>query len=86
MIDSKIKFARVAFAFLFGAAMLSYSFYGWYQEEIDNWQALILGLIGFVFMYIPDKLQEVVSKSIARIFNLTIGRFFGTTPSNKSEK
>ncbi len=73
-----IKQLRILFAFLFGAALMIYAFYGWYQDEIKDWQALILGTIGFVFMYMPDKLQEIVSKNLSKIFNLTIGRFFGT--------
>lgn len=80
--ENIIKLIRVLFAFLFGAALMAYSFYGWYMDEIDNWQSIVVGLIGFVFMYIPDKLQEVVSKGIGKIFNLTIGRFFGT-PKDK---
>lgn len=83
-IEKIIKFTRIAFAFVFGVALMSYAFYAWHYEWIDNWQSIILGLIGFVFLYIPDKLQEIVSKSLTKIFNLTIGRFFGTqTKENK---
>lgn len=78
MYDKIIKFIRILFAFLFGAALMAYAFYGWYLEEIDDWQAIVVGLIGFVFMFIPDKLQEIVTKGLSKIFNLTIGRFFGT--------
>lgn len=83
--ENIIKLIRVAFAFLLGAVMMVYSFYAWHVEWIDNWQAIIVGLIGFVFMYIPDKLQEIVSKGLGKIFNLTIGRFFGS-PVKKDEK
>lgn len=79
-----VKF-RIAFAFCFGVVLLSYAFWGWYQDEIDNWQSLIVGLIGFVFMYMPDKLQDVVSKSITKVFNLTIGRFFGAVPRDDKQ-
>lgn len=85
MSHSKINNARIAFAFLFGAALMVYAFYGWYKEEIDDWQAIIVGLIGFVFMYIPDKLQEIVSKGLGKVFSLTIGRFFGNS-SKSTEK
>lgn len=85
MSKSRINSARIAFAFIFGAVQMGYSFWGWYKEEIDDWQAIIVGLIGFVFMYIPDKLQEIVSKGLGKVFSLTIGRFFGNS-SKSTEK
>lgn len=82
--ENIIKIFRIGFAFLFGAVLMAYAFYGWYHDELEDWQAIISGLFGFVFMYMPDKLQEVVSKGLTKIFNLTIGRFFGT--AKKDEK
>lgn len=75
-VEKLIKFSRVAFAFLFGAALMCYALYGWHEEWLDDWQALIVGTIGFAFMYFPQKLEAVISKGLSRIFDATIGRFF----------
>lgn len=75
--EKVMKTIRIVFAFIFGAALMTYAVYGWHMEWTSDWQSLIAGFIGFVFMFVPHKLEHVISKSLEKIFDATIGRFFG---------
>lgn len=83
--EKVIRIFRIGFAFLFGAALMIYAGYSWHMDWIADWQALIAGIIGFVFLYMPDKLSKVVSQGLSKIFHLTIGRFFGTPVEPKKD-
>ena len=76
-IEKVMKYFRIVFAFLFGAALMTYAGYGWHIEWLDDWQALIAGVIGSAFAFAPHKIIGVLGKGIPKIFDATIGRFFG---------
>lgn len=76
-IENVIKWIRIAFAFLFGAGLMTYAGYGWHMEWVNDWQALIMGTIGAAFAFAPHKIIDALGKAVPKIFEATIGRFFG---------
>lgn len=67
---------------LLGGAMMGFSFYGWYfetgEEQLSDWQAIILGCIGFALLFLRLKIEETMSKLLADLPAMAWKKFFGS--------
>lgn len=54
---------------LLGSVLMVFAFYGWYfekpEDQLSDLSAAILGVIGFVLVFIRVKLEESLSKILA---------------------
>lgn len=50
------------FTTLIGAAAMAYSLYGWSKDELTNWQAGGLAMIGFSLLWIRDDIAGFIKR------------------------
>lgn len=66
---------------LLGLAMMGYSFYGWYfptpEDQLKNWEAIVLGCIGFSLCWLRLKIEETLSKLLGDLPAMVWDKFFG---------
>lgn len=66
---------------LLGSVLMSFAFYGWYFENppdaLSDWQAIILGAIGFSLLFLRIKIEETLSKVLGDLPAMMWEKFFG---------
>jgi hypothetical protein len=54
---------------IFGSILMIFAFYGWYfekpEDQLSDLSASVLGVIGFILVFIRIKLEESLSKILA---------------------
>jgi TRAP-type uncharacterized transport system fused permease subunit len=67
-----MKFENViksVFTTLLGCVMMGVGFYGWYTDNLTDWQAVGSGVAGFALLFMRDQIPDF----IRRVFNKKLG-------------
>jgi membrane-bound ClpP family serine protease len=66
---------------ILGAVLMFFAFYGWYfgpvEEQLSDWQAIILGCMGFALCFIRVKIEETLSKLLGDLPAMVWEKYFG---------
>lgn len=66
---------------ILGSVLMGFAFYGWYFEKgedaLKDWEALVLGGIGFALMFLRLKIEETFGKLLGDLPAMVWEKFFG---------
>lgn len=83
MVDNFIKGPLTS---ILGLLMIITAFVGWLIDgqswSLDDWQAITVGVIGLVFLFVKDRIPDFVT----RIFNGLFGRWFPNASKDEQPK
>lgn len=67
---------------ILGLLIMSYAAYGrfWVADKFTDWQALGIGLVGFVLLFMRDTLIKILADYIGKFFTMLLEKFFGKKP------
>lgn len=73
MIDNFIKGPLTS---LLGFCLMITAFLAWFTDDLTDWQAGAVGIIGFALLFMRDKLPDFVSQ----FFTAVISKFSSNKP------
>lgn len=52
---------------ILGAVMMGSAYYGWWSDGMSDWQAAVVGIIGFALLWMRDEIPAFI-KEIGKAF------------------